>query len=161
MTTAIFPGKFDPVTMGHLDIIKRASRLFNRVVVAVFEGQERELLFTTEERIALTREAIGSIRGVEVDSFRGLVVDYARSKGAEVMVRGLRLNTDFEYEFEMALMNRKLAGDIDLVCLISSLEFQYVRSSRLKEVVKLGGDVTGLAPLNVVQAMKARLSDRE
>ena len=156
MTTAIFPGKFDPVTMGHLDIIKRASRLFNRVVVAVFEGQERELLFTTEERIALTREAIGSIRGVEVDSFRGLVVDYARSKGAEVMVRGLRLNTDFEYEFEMALMNRKLAPDVDVVCLMTDIQYQFVRASLLKEVARLGGDIGGLAPPNVIKALGER-----
>lgn len=156
MTTAIFPGKFDPVTMGHLDIIQRASRLFDRVVVAVFESPDRELLFTTEERVALVREAISDTQGVEVDSFRGLVVDYAHSKGAQVMVRGLRLNTDFEYEFEMALMNRKLAADIDVVCLITSLEYQYVRSSRLKEVAKLGGDISGLAPPNVVQAVRAR-----
>ena len=156
MTTAIFPGKFDPVTMGHLDIIQRASRLFDRVVVAVFESPDRELLFTTEERVALVREAISDTQGVEVDSFRGLVVDYAHSRGAQVMVRGLRLNTDFEYEFEMALMNRKLAADIDVVCLITSLEYQYVRSSRLKEVAKLGGDISGLAPPNVVQAVRAR-----
>ena len=156
MTTAIFPGKFDPVTMGHLDIIQRASRLFDRVVAAVFESPDRELLFTTEERVALVREAISDTQGVEVDSFRGLVVDYAHSKGAQVMVRGLRLNTDFEYEFEMALMNRKLAADIDVVCLITSLEYQYVRSSRLKEVAKLGGDISGLAPPNVVQAVRAR-----
>ncbi len=156
MTTAIFPGKFDPVTMGHLDIIQRAARLFDRVVVAVFESPDREPLFTTEERVALVREALGDTPGVEVDSFRGLVVDYAHSKGAQVMVRGLRLNTDFEYEFEWVLMNRKLAADIDVVCLITSLEYQYVRSSRLKEVAKLGGDISGLAPPNVVQAIRAR-----
>ncbi len=156
MTTAIFPGKFDPVTMGHLDIIQRAARLFDKVMVAVFESPDREALFTTEERVALVREALSDTPGVEVDSFRGLVVDYARSKGAQVMVRGLRINTDFEYEFEMALMNRRLAADIDVVCLITSLEYQYVRSSRLKEVARLGGDISGLAPPNVVQAVRAR-----
>ena len=157
MTTAIFPGKFDPITMGHLDIIRRASNLFDQLVIAVFETPTREPMFPKEERIRMIREAIEGMPGVEVDSFHGLVVEYARSKGAQAMVRGLRLNTDFEYEFEMALMNRRLAPDIDVVCLITSLEYQYVRSSLLKEVARLGGDISGLAPPNVIAALRERL----
>lgn len=157
MTTAIFPGKFDPISMGHLDIIRRASSLFDRLVIAVFETPNREPMFATEERMQMIREAIGGMPHVEVDSFHGLVVEYARSKGAQAMVRGLRLNTDFEYEFEMAMMNRRLAPDIDVVCLITSLEYQYVRSSLLKEVARFGGDISGLAPPNVVNALQERL----
>ena len=157
MTTAIFPGKFDPVSMGHLDIISRSARLFDRIVVAVFDNPGRETLFSVAERQGLIRDAAQDLTNVEVDTFQGLVVDYARSKGAQVLVRGLRLNSDFEYEFEMALMNRKLGPDIEVVCLITSLEYQYVRSSRLKEVAALGGNISGLAPPNVIKALMERL----
>lgn len=160
MTRAVFPGKFDPVTLGHLDIIHRASQLFESMVVAVFETPSHATLFTTDERKALLRESVGNMRGVEVDSFQGLTVDYVRSKKAQVIVRGLRLYTDFEYEFEMALMNRKLAPEIDVVCLITSPDYQFVRSSLLKEVAQLGGDITGLVPPNVAKAMQARFSSR-
>ncbi len=156
MTTAIYPGTFDPVTLGHHDIIQRASRLFDRLVVAVFEAPGQSVLFSTEERTALLQDTVRDLGNVEVRSFRGLVVDYARARGATAIVRGLRMNTDFEYEFEMALMNRKLAPDIDTVCVMTSLEYLYVRSSLLKEVAQLGGDVTGLAPDNVVAALKER-----
>ena len=156
MTTAIYPGRFDPVTSGHLDIIRRASHLFDRLVVAVFESPVQETLFSTEERKALVRDAMGDLPGVEVESFRGLVVDLARSSGAQAIVRGLRMTTDFENEFEMALMNRRLAPDTDVVCFMTSLEYLYVRSSRLKEVARLGGDITGLAPDNVVAAIRER-----
>jgi len=160
MTRAIFPGKFDPVTMGHLDIIRRASHLFDSVVVAVFETPINATLFTTDERKALLREAVDDMKTVEVDSFQGLTVDYVRSKKAQAIVRGLRLYTDFEYEFQMALMNRKLAPEIDVVCLITSLDYQFVRSSLLKEVAQLGGDITGLVPPHVAKAMQARFSRR-
>ena len=156
MTTAIYPGTFDPVTMGHQDIIHRASRLFDRLVVAVFAAPDQPALFSAEERTALLREVAQDLTNVEVASFQGLVVDYARARGAGAIVRGLRMATDFEYEFEMALMNRRLAPDIDVVCLMTSLEYLYVRSSLLKEVAQLGGDVTGLAPANVVTALRER-----
>ncbi len=160
MTTAIYPGSFDPVTMGHLDIIHRASALFERLVVAVFEAPEREALFTTEERKSLLTTAMQGRADVEVKSFRGLVVDFARSCGAGAIVRGLRMTTDFEDEFEMALVNRRLAPDIDVVCFMTTLDYLYVRSSRLKEIARLGGDITGLAPENVVAALRERYGSR-
>jgi len=121
MTTAIYPGRFDPVTLGHLDIIRRASKLFDRLVVSVFEAPEKSTLFNNEERQDLIKEVTKDLKGVEVASFSGLVVDYAKATGAQAIVRGLRMNTDFEYEFEMALMNRKLSPDIDVVGLMTSL----------------------------------------
>jgi pantetheine-phosphate adenylyltransferase len=157
MTIAIFPGTFDPVSMGHVDIMRRAVHLFERVIVAVYQSTDGETLFEVDERQALIREAITDLPSVEVETFHGLVVDYAHLRGAHVMIRGLRLNTDFEYEFEMALMNRKLAPDIDVVCLITSQEYLYVRSSLIKEVAKFGGDVTGLVPPGVVTALQQRL----
>ena len=160
MTTAIFPGKFDPVTLGHIDIIRRGAVLFDVLVVAVFETPRTATLFTTEERKALIQEAIGDLQNVQVDNFQSLTVQYARAKNATAIIRGLRLHTDFEYEFEMALMNRKLAPEIDAVCLMTSLEYQFVRSSLLKEVAQLGGDITGLAPPNVIQALLTRFGRR-
>ena len=154
MTTAIYPGTFDPVTLGHVDIIQRASRLFDRVVVAIFDAPAKDVLFSTPQRMALLSDAVRHVSKVEVASFTGLVVNYARACGAQAIVRGLRMNTDFEYEFEMALMNRRLAPDIDVVCLMTSLEYLYVRSSLVKEVAGLGGDMSGLAPDNVIAALR-------
>ncbi len=156
MTTAIYPGRFDPATAGHLDIVRRAARLFDRVVVAVFEAPEKQTTFSAAERVDLLREAIGDATDVVVKSFSGLVVDYARSQQAAVIVRGIRMNADFEYEFEMALMNRKLASDLDVVCLMTDIQYQFVRASLLKEVARLGGDVSGLAPDNVIAALKTK-----
>ncbi|MCH7607101.1 MAG: pantetheine-phosphate adenylyltransferase [Chloroflexi bacterium] len=157
MTVAIYPGRFDPVTAGHLDIVQRAAKLFERVVVAVFEAPEHDTLFSAEERIALFRDATKTVEGVEVKGFGGLVVDCARAEGAGAIVRGIRMTADFEYEFEMALMNKKLAPDIDVVCLITDIQYQFVRATLLKEVARLGGDITGLAPTNVIAALKERL----
>ena len=157
MTVAIYPGRFDPVTAGHLDIVQRAAKLFERVVVAVFEAPDHDTLFSAEERIALFRDATKAFEGVEVKGFGGLVVDCARAEGAGAIVRGIRMTADFEYEFEMALMNKKLAPDIDVVCLITDIQYQFVRATLLKEVARLGGDISGLAPTNVVTALKERL----
>ena len=157
MTVGIFPGKFDPVTLGHLDIIRRAANLFDTVVVAVFEESEGATLFSTEERKTFIKETTGDLKNVQVDSFHSLIVDYARIKNATAIIRGLRLYTDFEYEFEMALMNRKLDPTIDVVCLITSLEYQFVRSSLLKEIARFGGDITSLSPPNVALALSTRL----
>lgn len=159
MTTAIYPGRFDPVTLGHLDIIRRASKLFDRLIVSVFEAPDKSTLFNNQERQSLIREVTQDLKGVEVTSFNGLIVDYAEIIGAEAIVRGLRMNTDFEYEFEMALMNRKLSPEVDVVCLMTSLEYLYVRASLLKEVARLGGDLSGLAPNNVIAALKERYGD--
>jgi pantetheine-phosphate adenylyltransferase len=157
MTIGIFPGKFDPVTLGHLDIIKRAANLFDTVVVAVFEESREATLFSTEERTTFIKETITDLKNVQVDSFHSLIVDYARTKNATAIIRGLRLHTDFEYEFEMALMNRKLDPKIDVVCLITSLEYQFVRSSLLKEIAQFGGDITSFSPPNVTLALNTRL----
>ena len=156
MTVAIYPGRFDPVTAGHLDILQRASYLFERVIMAVFEAPERQTLFTTEERVRLIQEAAAGLSNVEVRSFSGLVVDYAQAQHATAIVRGIRMHADFEYEFEMALMNRKLAPDLDVVCLMTDIQYQFVRASLLKEVVRLGGNVSGLAPDSVIAALKDR-----
>ena len=156
MTTAIYPGRFDPVTAGHLDILQRASHLFEKVVMAVFEAPERQTLFTTEERVRLIEEAAAGLSNVEVRSFSGLVVDYAEAQGATAIVRGIRMHADFEYEFEMALMNRKLAPNVDVVCLMTDGRYQFVRATLLKEVARLGGDISGLAPDNVIAALAER-----
>ncbi len=157
MTVAIYPGRFDPVTAGHLDIVQRAAKLFERVVVAVFEAPDHDTLFSADERIALFRDATKAVDRVEVKGFGGLVVDCARAEGAGAIVRGIRMTADFEYEFEMALMNKKLAPDIDVVCLITDIQYQFVRATLLKEVARLGGDIGGLAPTNVISALKERL----
>ena len=157
MTIAIYPGRFDPVTAGHLDIVSRASRLFDEIIIAVFEVPENRTMFTTPERVAMFEDSIGELSNVSVKSFSGLVVDYARSKNAKAIVRGNRMNADFEYEFEMALMNRKLAPDIDVVCLMTDIQFQFVRASLLKEVARLGGDIEGLAPSNVITQLNSRI----
>ena len=157
MTVAIYPGRFDPVTAGHLDIVQRAAKLFERVVVAVFEAPEHDTLFSADERIALFSDATKALEGVVVKGFGGLVVDCARTEGAGAIVRGIRMTADFEYEFEMALMNKKLAPDIVVVCLITDIQYQFVRATLLKEVVRLGGDIAGLAPTNVIAALKERL----
>ena len=156
MTTAIYPGRLDPVTAGHLDILQRASHLFEKVVMAVFEAPERQTLFTTEERVRLIEEAAAGLPNVEVRSFSGLVVDYAQAQGATAIVRGIRMHADFEYEFEMALMNRKLAPNVDVVCLMTDGRYQFVRATLLKEVARLGGDISGLAPDNVIAALAER-----
>lgn len=158
MTLAVYPGTFDPVTLGHRDVIERAARLFDRLVVAVLENPIQTTLFTAEERTTLLQETVQDLANVQVERFEGLVVDYARELGAKAIVRGLRMNTDFEYEFEMALMNRRLAPDVDVVCLTTSLDYLYVRSSLLKEVARLGGDITGLAPNKVIGALREKYS---
>ena len=157
MTTAIYPGRFDPVTAGHLDIVKRASRLFDEIIIAVFDAPEKRTMFSTAERVSMFQNSINGIENVQVKSFNGLIVDYARSQNAKAIVRGIRMNSDFEYEFEMALINRKLSPYIDVVCLMTDIQYQFVRASLLKEVAKLGGDIEGLAPPNVILELKRRI----
>jgi pantetheine-phosphate adenylyltransferase len=156
----MYPGSFDPVTLGHVDIATRASAIFDKVVVAVYAVPSKNLLFSTEERVGLFRKAVEHLPNVEVAEFTGLVVASARQLGAKVIVRGLRSGSDFEYEFEMAYMNKKLAPDIELVCLMASLPYQYVSSSLLKEVIALGGDVSGLVPPRVVEFVKEKLESQ-
>ena len=160
MAVALYPGSFDPVTLGHVDVATRASNIFDKVIVAVYDTPSKRLLFNTEERVELFRDAIHHIPNVEVKSFSGLVVEAARRLGAKAIVKGLRRGSDFEYEFEMAFMNKKLAPDIETVCLMASLQYHYVSSSLLKEVIGLEGDVSNLLPNHVIEAVRARLESR-
>ncbi len=161
MTIAIYPGTFDPVTLGHVDITLRAAAIFEKVIVSVYSTPSKELMFSTQERVELFRKAVEHQPNIEVTPFSGLVVEWARRQGATVIVRGLRSGSDFEYEFEMAFMNRKLAPNIEVVCLMASLPYQYVSSSLLKEVVSLGGDVTALVPRHVMEAVKKSMNLRD
>lgn len=157
MVTALYPGTFDPVTNGHVDIVKRASQVFDQLVVAVYDLPLKNLTFSTEERVELFREAVKNVRNARVVPFSGLVVQFAAQVGAKVMIRGLRAGRDFEDEFDMALMNKHMAPDIESIYMMSSLAFQFLSASRVKEIVQLGGDVTSFVPENVVRALKARL----
>ena len=156
MVPAIYPGSFDPVTMGHLDITNRGSVLFEKVIVAVYSTPSKDLLFSTEERVNLFRESIHDLPNVEVMEFSGLVVRLAREVGAAVILRGLRSGADFEYEYDMAFMNRRLERSVDMVSFMTSQDYMFVSSSLLKEVARLGGDVTGMVPPHVVKAVNAK-----
>ena len=156
MVTALYPGSFDPVTVGHVDIVSRASNLFDKLVVAVYDTPSKNLLFTTDERDQLMKDACSHLPNVEVTRFSGLVVQYAIDIGAEVIVRGLRSGSDFEYEFDMAFMNRRLEPGVDLVCFMTSQDYMFVSASLLKEVAKLGGDITEMVPPNVAQAVYSK-----
>src|SRR3989304_3960283 len=146
---AIYPGSFDPLTNGHVDIIHRGARLFDRIVIAVLINLEKAPLFTVPERVEIARDAFKNRPNVEVDTFDGLLVDYARKKGARVIVRGLRAISDFEYEMQMALMNRRLNGEVETVFMMPAEPYTYVSSRLVKEVVGLGGSVHGLVPDSV------------
>ncbi|MDI3339853.1 MAG: pantetheine-phosphate adenylyltransferase [Sphaerobacter sp.] len=154
---ALYPGSFDPITNGHIDVACRAARLFDELIVAIYEGDElhdKRALFSLEERVALARAALdGLAPNLRVDSYRGLTVDYARAVGAQIIVRGLRAVSDFEYEFKLAHMNRHLAPDVDVVCLMTSSQHSFVSSSFIKQVASLGGDVRGLVPDPVAEAL--------
>lgn len=143
---AIYPGSFDPITNGHLDIIKRAKFLFDRIVIAVNDNPSKSFLFTASERIEMIKEVLNDFPGIEVESFRGLLVRYAEKKGARFIVRGLRALSDFEYEFQMDLMNRKLNPQIETVYLMTRQSYSYLSSSIIKEIIKLGGDTPSLIP---------------
>jgi pantetheine-phosphate adenylyltransferase len=164
MTLAIYPGSFDPITYGHLDVAQRAARLFDRLVLAIYAGGEKPGgLFPPEERIALAREAIGEldVANIEVRQFSGLTVEYARQLGATAIVRGLRAVSDFEYEFKLAHMNDHLAPEIEVVCLMTSSRHSFISSSLIREVAALGGDVDGLVPANVRDALHRAFTSRQ
>lgn len=146
---AVFPGSFDPLTNGHLDLVRRGARLFDRLVVAVAINQRKQCLFTREERVAMIREVVSGLPNVEVDAFEGLLVDYAHSKGAHAILRGLRVVSDFEFEFQMACMNRHLAPELETLLVIPGDGHHYVSSGIAKEVAAFGGDITGLVPASV------------
>jgi pantetheine-phosphate adenylyltransferase len=153
--TAVYPGRFDPVTNGHLDIANRAAALWNDVVIAVYDREEGNL-FPTAERVRLFREAVKEFPNIRVKSFRGLVVDFARKERATVLVRGIRAVTDFETEFDMALMNKKVAPEVESVFLMASLEHLFVSGRRIREVASLGYDVSDLVPPHVAEALRQK-----
>jgi pantetheine-phosphate adenylyltransferase len=158
--TAVFPGTFDPFTNGHLDLTRRAARLFDRVVVAVAHSPAKGALFPVAERVEMIRATTRSLRRVEVVDFSDLVVDCARRVGAQVMIRGLRAVSDFEFEFQMALMNRRLSRALEVAFLMPSQQYTYLNSTLVKEVARLGGSVRGLVPRLVEEALRARLGLR-
>ena len=156
--TALFPGTFDPFTNGHLDLTRRAARLFDRVVVAVAHNPGKGTLFPIQERVDMIRGATRTLRRVAVVDFSDLVVDCARREGAQVMIRGLRAVSDFEFEFQMALMNRRLSPALEVAFLMPSQQYTYLNSTLVKEVARLGGGVRGLVPRSVEERLRARLA---
>jgi pantetheine-phosphate adenylyltransferase len=145
-TVAVYPGSFDPPTFGHLDIIERSSRVFSRVIVAVAMNIRKNIMFTPSERVAMLRRLTRSYANVEIHSFRGLLVNYARDKGAHILVRGLRAISDFEYEFQMAHMNKKLAPDVDTIFMMTGERYSYISSNIVKEIAGFGGKIDDLVP---------------
>jgi len=156
LTLALYPGSFDPVTMGHVDIAERAAALFDGVIVGVYKVPPKQLLFNAKERVSLMKKALKHIPNAKVVSYDGLTVEFARKMKAKVIVRGLRMSSDFEKEFEMALMNKKLASDIEVVCFMTKLEFEFVSSSLLKEAARLGGHIDDLVPPHVMDALNEK-----
>jgi pantetheine-phosphate adenylyltransferase len=156
MTLAVWAGMFDPITNGHIDIATRAAKLFDKLIIGILDTTGRHVLFTTEERVKMAKEATKHVSNIEVETFTGLAADYAKSVGARTLIRGLRMSSDFEREFEMALMNQQLYPELDTVCLMTCLEYQFVAASTLKEVASLGGNAGSMVPEYVAKALKKK-----
>ena len=159
-TLAVYPGSFDPLTNGHVDIIARGARLFDRIIVAILVNAEKKPLFTMAERVEIIREVFKTMPNVEVDTFEGLLVDYVQRREAQVIVRGLRAVSDFEYEFQMALMNRRLNGKIETVFMMPAEQYTYISSRLIKEVFALNGQVQGLVPDLVETRLRSKRDDQ-
>jgi pantetheine-phosphate adenylyltransferase len=157
-TLAVYPGSFDPLTNGHVDIITRGARLFERIIVAVLVNAEKSPLFSMAERVDIARAVFKRLPNVEIDTFDGLLVDYVERRGAQVIVRGLRAVSDFEFEFQMALMNQRLNGKIETIFMMPAEQYTYTSSRLIKEVFSLGGQVHGLVPDMVEQRLKEKLA---
>jgi pantetheine-phosphate adenylyltransferase len=157
---AIYPGSFDPITNGHLDLIERGSKLFERLIVSVLRNEKKEPLFTVAERIQMLHEVLQGYSNVSVDSFDGLLVDHATANGATVIVRGIRAISDYEYEWQMALMNRRLRAEVETVFMMSGEAYSFISSRLVKEVVSLGADISGLVPSPVERRLRERFSKR-
>ena len=155
---AIYPGSFDPITNGHLDLIERGSKLFDRLIVSILCNDEKEPLFSVEERMEMLRDVLGGYANVELDHFEGLLVDYAAARGATVLLRGIRAISDYEKELQMALMNRRLRPDIETLFLMSSEAYSFISSRLVKEIIGLGGNIAGLVPPSVEVRLRKRFS---
>jgi len=155
---ALYPGSFDPITYGHIDLIKRATQIFDEVIVAVAHNLHKAPLFSLDERLAMLKESTVDIKNIRIESFDGLVVDYAHKKKIQVIIRGLRMISDFEYEFQMALTNRRLAEDVETIFLMPSEAYSYLSSTLLKEAASLGADLSSFVPDAVAQRLKKRLA---
>jgi pantetheine-phosphate adenylyltransferase len=156
LTVALYPGSFDPITNGHIDIAIRASKLFDRIILGIFANPDKRLTFTLEERVDLATRAVAHLPKVEVMPYNIITVEFARQVNAQVLVRGLRMSADYEREFEMAMLNKKLYPELELVCFMSSQEYQFLSSSLMKEVASLGGNINSLVPKHVAEALKSK-----
>ena len=159
-TLAVYPGSFDPLTNGHVDIIERGARIFDRIIVAILINAEKSPLFTMDERVEIARQVFKEVPNVEVDTFDGLLVDYVERRKAQVIVRGLRAVSDFEFEFQMALMNQRLNGKIETIFMMPAEQYTYTSSRLIKEVFRLGGRVHGLVPDMVEERLRRKLAAR-
>jgi pantetheine-phosphate adenylyltransferase len=158
---AIYPGSFDPVTNGHIDIVQRGTNLFDQIIVTILHNPNKQSLFTVEERMEMLQKSMHDIPGISFDCFGGLLVDYAKKCGAQAILRGMRAVSDFEYEFQMALMNRKLNRDIQTVFLMTGLRWIFTSSSIIKEAAQFGGDITDMVPANVNRMIKEKFGTTE
>lgn len=161
MSMAVYPGSFDPVTNGHLDIVRRASKMFDRLIIAVLNNNSKTPLFSTEERVTMLREITAEIGNVEVESFDGLSIKYCHAKNAQFMVRGLRAVTDFEYELQIAQTNRVIAPDIDTVFLTTNLKYSYLSSSIVKEIAEYHGDIRAFVDSRIEERIMKKISERQ
>jgi pantetheine-phosphate adenylyltransferase len=161
LTIAVYPGTFDPVHYGHIDIVIRALKIFDKLIVGVYDRPNKNILFSTDERVEMVREALKDLAGVEVTSYSGLTVDFVAAQHARVIVRGLRVISDFELEYQMALTTRKLAPQVDMVCLMTSLEYAFMSSTIIKEIAAAGGAVDQFVPAEVQAALKARFTSQK
>jgi len=159
MIRALYPGTFDPTHYGHIDIAYRAARIFDEVIIGVYDLPKKSLLFSVEERVSLAKQSYEGAENIRVAPFSGFTVDYAKEVGATVVVRGLRLFSDFEFEFRMGLANKKLAPEIETVAIMTDVKHVYISSSTIREIAELGGDVSGMTPPFIVEALKRRYAE--